>query len=299
MKLSEKQFEVLVALAEAQGPLSQRRLAEETGYSLSTVNRIAKELSTLGLLQDGTLLPAGREALEPYRARRAVIIAAGFGSRLVPITLNTPKPLVRVHGERMIDGLLDALLAAGIEEIYLVRGYLAEQFDQLLYKYPMLRFVENPSYNEANNIGSALRCKDLMENAYVCEADLLVHDPSIIRKYHYRSDFLGFPVKRTDDWCFDVENGRIVGQRVGGMDCMQMVGISYWDETDGKKLAKHLPEAYALPGGKELYWEQVPLKIFAGEYQVRLSPCKAGDIIEIDTFRELVDIDKSYEIPQR
>ena len=87
-------------------------------------------------------------ALEPYRAKRAIFIAAGFGSRMVPITFNTPKPLVRVHGQRIIDGLIDACLEAGINEIYIVRGYLAEQFDQLLYKYPMIRFLENPVYNE-------------------------------------------------------------------------------------------------------------------------------------------------------
>ena len=80
----------------------------------------------------------GLETLEPYRAKRAVFIAAGFGSRMVPITLNTPKPLVRVHGKRIIDSLIDACLEADIREIYIARGYLAEQFDQLLYKYPMI-----------------------------------------------------------------------------------------------------------------------------------------------------------------
>ena len=68
--------------------------------------------------------------------KRAVFVAAGFGSRMVPITLNTPKPLVRVNGTRIIDTLLDAVVEAGIPEIVIVRGYLGEQFDQLLYKYP-------------------------------------------------------------------------------------------------------------------------------------------------------------------
>ena len=122
--------------------------------------------------------------MEPYKVKRAVFIAAGFGTRLVPITLNTPKPLVRVHGERIIDSLIDACLEAGIEEIYIVRGYLAEQFDQLLYKYPMIRFLENPLYNEANNISSALVARYLLSNAYVFEADLLLYNPKIIRKYH-------------------------------------------------------------------------------------------------------------------
>ena len=295
MSISKKQFDVLLALVEEGQALSQRKLAELTGHSASTVNRIMQELSTLNYVENGAITPLGVSALEPYRVKQAVIIAAGFGSRLVPITLNTPKPLVRIHGKRIIDSLLDALLAAGIEDIYLVRGYLAEQFDQLLYKYPMIKFVENPSYNEANNIGSALHCRYLMSNTYVCEADLLVHNPKIIKKYHYSSEFLGFPVERTDDWCFEVENDVITGQKVGGLNCTQMVGISYWNESDGRRLADHLLEAYNMPGGKELYWEQVPLKVFKDQYKVRIDECKSEDIIEIDTFRELCAIDKSYE----
>lgn len=296
MSISKKQFDILVALEASGKSMSQRRLAELTGFSVSTVNRVMQDLSALGYVQDGCISSLGLSALEPYKAKRAVIIAAGFGSRLVPITLNTPKPLVRIHGHRIIDSLLDALLAAGIEEIYLVRGYLAEQFDQLLYKYPMIKFVENPSYNEANNIGSALHCKYQMSNTYVCEADLLVKNPAIIKKYHYSSEFLGFPVERTDDWCFDVENGVITGQKVGGLNCVQMVGISYWSEADGRRLADHLQQAYDMPGGKELYWEQVPMKVFKDQYKVYLDRCCSEDIIEIDTFRELVAIDKSYDI---
>ncbi|MDP4340079.1 hypothetical protein QR506_24850, partial [Escherichia coli] len=81
-------------------------------------------------------------------------------------------PLIRVHGQRIIDSLLDAVLAAGIEDILIVRGYLAEQFDQLLYKYPMVKFIDNPLYNEANNISSILAAGDILSNAYVLESDL-------------------------------------------------------------------------------------------------------------------------------
>ena len=87
---------------------------------------------------EGHITALGLKALEPHRARRAVMLASGFGSRMLPITINTPKPLVRVKGRRIIDSLLDALVAVGVEEIYVVRGYLGELFDQLLYKYPTI-----------------------------------------------------------------------------------------------------------------------------------------------------------------
>jgi len=296
MSITRKQFDILEVLAAQSAPLTQRQLEEKTGYSLGTINRTVKELSELGFVAEGIITPAGLTALEPYRVKRAVFIAAGFGSRLVPVTLNTPKPLVRVNGKRLIDGLIDAVLAAGIDEIYIVRGYLAEQFDQLLYKYPMIKFIENPAFNEANNISSAMCARYLLSNAYVLEADLLIKNPLIIKKYHYTSNFLGIMKDRTDDWCLMLRDGFICEEKVGGLNCHQMVGISYWNEADGRKLSDHIKQAYDMPGGKEFYWEQVPLKVFKNEYKVAVRDCQDEDIVEIDTFRELKAIDKSYDV---
>ena len=294
--LTRKQFEVLTFLEKTNRKIHQRDIAGATGMSLGSVSRTVSSLNEKGYISGYAVTEEGYKALEPYRVKRAVFIAAGFGSRLVPITLNTPKPLIRVNGKRMIDTLLDAVIAAGIEEIYIVRGYLGEQFDQLLYQYPMIRFLENPIYNEANNISSALVARYMLSNAYVLEADLFVSNPSIIKKYHYTSDFLAIKKDRTDDWCFEVKNGVIVDQKVGGLDCWQMVGISYWNSEDGHKLAQDIADVYATPGGKERYWEQVPLAYRKKNYSVEIVECFDEDIVEIDTFRELKAIDKTYDV---
>lgn len=283
--LTKPQFEVLLEL-----------LASASGESSPLAPAAVRELEQLGYLFHGRPTPAGLEAMEPYRVKRAVFLAAGIGSRLAPITFNTPKPLVRVHGRRIIDSLLDACLAAGIVEIYLVRGYLAEQFDQLLYQYPMIRFLENPGYNKANNISSALCARHLLSRAYVLEADLVLSNPQLIRPYQYVSNFLAIPKKRTDDWCFEVADSIITEEKLGGEDCWQMVGISYWDGPDGEKLARDLKEVYEQPGGRERYWEQVPLVFRRENYRVSVRPCGEGDVTEIDTFRELKAFDKSYDI---
>ncbi len=296
MELTRRQFAILELLID--NTLSQRQIKERTGMSLGTINRTIKLLSDAGLVSGGAITKAGLNAMEPYRVKRAVFIAAGFGTRLVPITLNTPKPLVRVNGKRIIDGLLDACIRIGIEEICVVRGYLSEQFDQLLYKYPMIRFLENPAYNEANNISSALVARHLLANAYVFEADLLLYNPSILKKYHYTSDFLGFKTPRTDDWCFEVEDGVIREEKVGGEggNIWQMVGISYWNRADGSRLSRDIEEVYAAPGGKERYWEQVPLVYRKENYAVEICECAGEDVTEIDTFRELKAIDKTYDV---
>ena len=296
MKLTHKEFDVLSTLAVADGTLTQRKLEEATRHSLSTINRVCKTLSENGLIKDGRITDAGVEALEPYRAKRAIFIAAGFGSRLVPITLNTPKPLVRVNGKRLIDTMLDACLEAGISEIYIVRGYLAEQFDQLLYKYPMIKFIENPSYNEANNISSAMASRFLMQDAYVLEADLLVSDPKVIRKYNYRSNVLGVWRERTDDWCMTEKDGCIDEEKVGGLNCYQMYGVFYLNSSDGARLAEDIKTAFLAPGGKELYWNQVPNVVFRGKYKIEIIECSENGIVEIDTFRELKALDKTYDV---
>ena len=295
--LTKKEFNALTLMERTGKSFSQRELSEALGVSLGTANKLSKELHDKQLCDGGHITDGGLAALEPYRVRRAVFIAAGFGSRLVPITFNTPKPLVRVHGTRIIDTLLDAVAAAGIPEIVIVRGYLGEQFDQLLYKYPNIKFVENPVYNEANNISSAVCVRYLLKNAYVLEADLVLKNRALIRKYEYESNMLGIPVDRSDDWCLMTDGSGVITQEtVGGLNCHQMVGISFWSEADGGKLAGDLDEVYRSPGGKERYWEQVPLVYKKENYSVHVRECSFEDITEIDTFRELKAIDKTYDV---
>jgi CTP:phosphocholine cytidylyltransferase-like protein len=298
MELTRTHFDVLTFLEREGGEknLTQRGIARGTGLSVGTVNKTLLQLNENGLVENNSLGSAGLKALEPYRVRRAVFIAAGFGSRLVPITLNTPKPLVRVKGVRIIDTLLDAVCAAGIDEVVIVRGYLGEQFDQLKYKYPHIQFLENPLYNESNNISSAMCVRYMLQNAYVLESDLLLSNPALISKYQYASNYLGVPAERTDDWCFETRNGIITRLRVGGRNCHHMFGISYWSRADGAKMADHIKQVFEMPGGKERYWDQVALEYFIKDYAIEVRECTFDDIIEIDTFNELKKLDDTYRV---
>ncbi len=302
MNLTHLQFEILCKIERHQNKKhSQRSLSKLLSISLGVVNKVIVELIDLELLKckensyyDVTL--KGYEWLEPYRVKRALFMAAGFGSRLVPITLNTPKPLINVHGKRIIDTLLDAVLATGINDITVVRGYLGEQFDVLTKKYPMIKFIENPIYNEANNIASAYVSKELFDNAYVFDSDLIVYNPEIIRKYEYTSCYLAKKVPLTDDWCFDTHKGVITKVNVGGRNTFQMYGVSYWNSRDGKQLQRDIELVYNHPGGKEKFWDEVALTVCKDNYQLRIREVMDGDIIEIDTFKELKNLDPIYNI---
>ena len=214
---------------------------------------------------------------------------------MTPITLKTPKPMVVVNGKRIIETLLDAVVDAGIEEIIIVVGYLKEKFEPLKEKYPNIKFIENDKYNEANNISSAYLVKNLFSNSYVLESDLILYNKDLIRKYEFQSNFLGKYVKVTDDWCLEVKNGIITKEKIGGYNCYQMLGISYYNDEDAKKIEKDIDFVYNSPGGKEKFWEQVILDVCKKNYQIVVRECHEGDIIEIDTFNELKQIDKSYE----
>lgn len=297
MQLTINQFEVLTTIEGNEKKLSQRDISKETKLSLGTINKVISELLENKLIdKENAITQNGLKVLEPYRVKRAIFLAAGFGSRLVPITLNTPKPLVLVNGKRIIETLLDAVVKAEIKEIYIVTGYLSEQFEILKKKYPQIKFIENNMYNEANNISSAYLVRNLIKNAYVLESDLYLYNPKLIRKYEYHSNFLGYYVDRSDDWCIEVKNGIITKEKVGGINCYQMVGISYYDENDGQNIEKDMEEVFNSPGGKEKYWEQVILDVCKKNYNIYLRECQKEDIIEIDTFNELKAIDPTYDV---
>lgn len=302
MNLTLNQFEVLTYIEKKQDEkITQRDIAQKCRLSLGNVNKVLAELQEQELVKavdetGYTVTLKGYEWLEPYRVKKAIFMAAGFGSRMVPVTLNTPKPLIKVHGKKLIETLLDAVLDAGITDITIVRGYLGEQFDLLKKKYPMIKFVENPIYNEANNISSAYLVRDMLANAYVLESDLLLYNKELIRKYEYTTNYLGMYTERTDDWCFETKKGYITKVKVGGENVHHMFGISYWTKEDAEKMEQDIAKVFQSPGGKERYWDEVSLRDCKDNYKVWVREIGPGEIIEIDTYNELKQIDSIYDV---
>lgn len=234
--------------------------------------------------------------MQNNKINRAIIIAAGFGSRLIPITLERPKPLVYVNGKMIIETLLDALIGADIKEIYIIRGYKKEMFDILLKKYPNLKFIDNPYYEKCNNISSIYVAREYLDqNTYICEADLFLSNNDLIKKELTKSNYLGIKVQKTDDWALLTNNLDITGVSIGGKDCYQMVGISFWNKEDAKQLQMDIKKYFVDENLTNLYWDEVPLKYAKSNYKLNVRECKISDIIEIDTYNELKAIDSSYK----
>ena len=258
-----------------------------------------------GLENDGMLLREGEflsltekglESLEPFKVKRAIILAAGFGSRMMPATADRPKPMVCVNGVRIIDTLLDALYGSGITDVTILGGYQFEKLTELLEKYPQLRLIENRDYAVTNNISSAVLSRDYLHGGcYFCEADLFISNPEIIRKYQYSSNILGSYSMETDDWSFKMKDGFVSDYRKGNTYCYNYYGISYWTAEDCEKLRDDFISIYKQNDGKDYFWEFIPFVLKKERYQVEIRPCRKQDIMEIDNFYELVQIDPSYK----
>lgn len=278
------------------GGITQRTLASLLGFSLGTTNYLLKSLADKGLIKDKRITEEGLTALTPYKVERIVFIAAGVGERLLPVTLNTPKALVRIKGVRIIDRLIERALAVGIKEIVIVRGYLKEEFDVLLNKYPFIKLIDNNRYNESANITSLAVASEYLTNSYVCEADLILNNPLILTKYQYGSNYCGVRCKKTNDWFLHTVGDKIKGVSIGGERGYRMLGLSYWTKEDGIRLKECIKRVSLSPGGLENYWDMVPLSICKKEFFLYVRGFNEGDFSEVDTLTDLKTLDKAYNL---
>ena len=248
---------------------------------------------------------------ENHIVKRAIIMAAGFGNRMYPLTLTTPKPLVKVNGVRMIDTVVDGLRSNGITEIYVVVGHLKEQFYEwaaerqaewakeetceCAKEQPGVQIIENPDYATCNNISSLYVAREHLGECIILDGDQIIYNKEILDPHFTLSGYNAVWCEgETKEWLMDVEDGVVKScSRTGGRHGWQLYSISRWTAEDGAKLRRHLEQEFES-GNRQIFWDDVVMFCHFDEYRLGIREMQAEDIIEIDGSDELAQADPSY-----
>lgn len=278
---------ILNKLVNASNRVSQRQIASELGISLGKVNReISILLDKNYIDKEYHVTKLGREQLQLKHPQRAIILAAGYGMRMVPINTEEPKGLLEVNGEPLIERLINQLHEVNIREIEIVVGFMKEHYEYLIDKYNV-HLIVNPHYDEYKNLYSLGLAKDYLGKSYIVPCDIWFKN-NPFSDVEDQSWYL-FSQEKVDNSIWQISSRGLVKKVAHNHRGDRMVGVAYIDTDDARLLRGMLTTS--LTEGKMLnhFWEQILEQ--NNKFILNGKVIAQDDFKEINSYEQLRDLD--------
>lgn len=227
-----------------------------------------------------------------YKVDNAIIMAAGTSSRFAPLSFEKPKALIEVKGEILIERQIRQIKEAGINEIIVVTGYKAEQFNYLKEKFGVI-LIHNPDYLTRNNNSTIHVVSDYLKNSFICSSDnYFISNPfkKEVDESYYASIYIE---GQTNEWCINEEDGWIKDVIVGGKDSWIMLGHVFWSQSFSETFLSILEKEYNMPETADKLWESIYIE-HINELPMKIKKYRNDIIFEFDTLDELREFDPTY-----
>ncbi|MDO5118324.1 MAG: NTP transferase domain-containing protein, partial [Eggerthellaceae bacterium] len=290
--MNRNEFNALCTILENPG-ITQRQLATLLNVSLGSANTIHRSLSQAKLIADGKITARGLRELEPYKAKNAIVMAAGLSSRFAPISYEKPKGLLSVRGDILIERMIRQLHETGITDITVVVGYKKELFFYLEEKLGVTIAV-NPDYATRNNNSTLMLVRKKLGNTYICTSDAYCAT-NPFRLYNWKANYaVEYAEGKTSEWCVRADkSGRIVDIQVGGQDAWYMTDQAYFDHTFSQRFREILEAEYDDPRTAGKLWEEIYAD-HLGELDMEMRRLESGTIFEFDSLDEMKEFDPLF-----
>ncbi|MCI8514236.1 MAG: NTP transferase domain-containing protein [Lachnospiraceae bacterium] len=267
--------------------INQRILAEASGYSLGMVNRSVRNLAESGYLnEDMGLTELAKRECQKNMPRNAVILAAGFGTRMLPVNPGTPKGLLEVNGEPLVERLIRQLHEVDITEISLVVGFMKEKFEYLIDEYGV-ELVVNVDYAAKNNLYSLRLAAEQLSNTYIVPCDIWCNRNPFNRHEMYSWYMVSDIVEDESDVRVNRKGELVKVSKASAGNAM--IGIAYLLEEDARIVRERIERLCGDSENDDAFWESALYE--DGRMIVPARVVHASHVVEIDTYEQLRELD--------
>ena len=288
--MTKHESDILLALADRTFS-NQRELASYTGYALGAVNKAMHSLIVNGYIDASmSITEKGRSLLKANKPKQAIILAAGFGMRMVPINHETPKAFLEIDGQPLVERLICQLQEVGIHDIKIVVGFMKEQFDYLIDKYGV-QLIVNPDYAKKNNLHSLALASRYIDNAYIVPSDVWCEKNPFSINELYSWYMVSEIIESESD--VRVNRKKELVRVTDGKDGNSMVGISYLCDTVADQVKKNILDMCKQPEYDGSFWETALYK--DNKMMASARVVSSSEVVEINTYEQLRDLDDHSE----